>query len=226
MHNLITAFTYLVRHGVQSKIEPSELHLQNAFASVPPGSSHSERMHRLADTFAYGGNPTNPPDMLIKGGDAVVTAMFDRNSPVAILYSASAEQQLSVDDPSLSRAARTCETWDKRDLLYVFVSTDVTCFLYGDCFAASNTDEQNCSRRARVKNPHRLIAEWGGVELAAKVTASPLVAVLRQTKYDGFPESDRVAIQSTLGVQIYSINIPDPDNKSRTVAVILLTLSP
>jgi hypothetical protein len=93
--------------------------------------------------FSYLGNANNPPDLILKNGDAIeVKKIESLNSQIA-LNSSYPKSKLFSDDPMITDACRNCEenTWIEKDLIYTIGVTEkgrlkLVWFIYGDCYAA------------------------------------------------------------------------------------------
>ena len=92
--------------------------------------------------FSYIGNQNNPPDIIIKQGDAVEVKKIENIHSGIALNSSHPKDKLYSDSPMITTACRNCEDWREKDLIYaVGVSSDDSLkslwFVYGDCYSAS-----------------------------------------------------------------------------------------
>ena len=100
-----------------------------------------------SDFFSYLGNTSNPPDMIIKNGDAIEVKKIETPTSALALNSSYPKDKLHRDDSRITEFCRNCEPndWQIKDILYVVgVSPKGTnklrnlWFVYGDCYAADN----------------------------------------------------------------------------------------
>lgn len=132
-------------------------------------------IHAFADTFDYGsdevhekwwkvfsylGNSVNPPDMMLKGGDAIEVKKIVNNSvdlrrfSKVLLNSIYPKQMLKKDDPLLTYQCRKAETWDTKDIIYAVGVVRKhrlrhLCMVYGRDYCAS--DEIYNEQRHKIK---------------------------------------------------------------------------
>lgn len=93
--------------------------------------------------FSYLGNKNNPPDLIIKGSDAIEVKKIGGNSTDIQLNSSYPKSKLFSDNESITQACRDCEDgWIEKDMVYAvgLLNKDklkVFMMVYGDCYAAS-----------------------------------------------------------------------------------------
>ncbi len=92
--------------------------------------------------FSWLGNSNNPPDLILKFGDAVEVKKISSRSTDIALNSSYPKSKLSFDDPMITKGCRECEkSWTSKDLIYAIghVEEDklkLLWLIYGDCYAA------------------------------------------------------------------------------------------
>jgi len=132
--------------------EALELYVKDIFCNSLEIETLAEKNEIFSKYFSYIGNQNNPPDLMIKGGDAIeVKKIESLNSGIA-LNSSYPKNKLYSDSAMITKACRECEEWTEKDLLYVVGVTknDILkslWFVYGDCYAASS----DCYERIRTK---------------------------------------------------------------------------
>ncbi len=123
--------------------EALELYVKDIFCNSLEIETLAQKNEIFAKYFSYIGNQNNPPDLMIKDGDAIeVKKIESLNSGIA-LNSSYPKNKLYSDSSMITKACRECEEWTEKDLLYVVGVTknDVLkslWFVYGDCYAASS----------------------------------------------------------------------------------------
>ncbi|PIZ00327.1 restriction endonuclease [bacterium (Candidatus Howlettbacteria) CG_4_10_14_0_8_um_filter_40_9] len=128
MNNVGTALEYFVRDIFCSSIDIVGL--------VNKDKKHSEYL-------SYLGNQNNPPDFIVKNGDAIEVKKIGRLVSSIALNSSYPKSKLHSDDVRILRSCRECDggEWVKKDIIYAVGSvTDskikTLWFIYGDCYAA------------------------------------------------------------------------------------------
>lgn len=78
-----------------------------------------ERLERLEDVFSYLGNNSNPPDAMLRGGDAIEVKKIESLDAPLALNSSYPKHTIRADSPMISEACRDAEDWHEKDMLYV-----------------------------------------------------------------------------------------------------------
>lgn len=94
--------------------------------------------------FSYLGNQNNPPDIIIKKGDAIeVKKIESLNSSIA-LNSSYPKDKLYCNDPRITNFCKNSDggKWKEKDIIYVVgvapkSKLKAVWFVYGDCYAAN-----------------------------------------------------------------------------------------
>jgi hypothetical protein len=79
----------------------------------------TSRLVRLSEAFSYLGNDSNPPDAMLKDGDAIEVKKIESDDASLALNSSYPKHVLRADSDMISKACRNAETWTKKDMLYV-----------------------------------------------------------------------------------------------------------
>lgn len=101
-----------------------------------------------AENFSYSGNQNNPPDFIVKNGDAVEVKKIGNLKAAIALNSSFPKEKLLSNDTFITEACRQCEPWTEKDYIYTVGSVigkklKLLWLVYGDCYAASkNTYER------------------------------------------------------------------------------------
>jgi len=178
MKNIIDAVITLVTknnfslenfHGGNNRINETgyalEDYVKNLFANTFD-VSENERLEIWSETFSYLGNDANPPDIMLKGGDAVEVKKIQSNDAALALNSSYPKQILSAENPMISNACRAAESWSEKDLIYIVGvvknnSIKNLCMIYGRDYCAA----AECYNKIRQKIKSG-VEEISGVEFA------------------------------------------------------------
>lgn len=123
--------------------EALEVYAKDIFSGGIALSNISAKEKLYSKTFSYIGNQNNPPDIIIRGGDAIEVKKHIGITPGSLALNSSYPKDiLYADSPMITEGCRTCEEWERKDILYVVGSVDAEnirslWFVYGDCYAAS-----------------------------------------------------------------------------------------
>jgi hypothetical protein len=140
--NLATySSTYLIR--INAVGEQLEFYVKDAIC----GSFRlpmREKERKYQETFSLLGNQNNPPDAIIRGGDAFEIKKIQSLSASIALNSSPPKDKLHRDDTRITQACRRCEggNWVSKDLFYVVGSTKnkkirSLFFVQGSCYSAN-----------------------------------------------------------------------------------------
>ncbi len=119
-----------------------EYFVKDLFCGTLRESTLSVKEKAYSKYFSYLGNQNNPPDAIIRNGDAIEVKKFSGITANSIALNSSYPKDLIYSESSMiSQACRDCEKWTKKDLLYIVggVLDDrirSMWLVYGDCYAA------------------------------------------------------------------------------------------
>lgn len=126
----------------------------------------NERLEKLSNVFSYLGNNSNPPDAMLRCGDAIEVKKIESNGSSLALNSSYPKHTLKSNSPMISNACRTAENWNEKDMIYAVGVVNGTnlkhlSMVYGLDYCAS----EECYNRIKstIKNG---IEEIHGVEFA------------------------------------------------------------
>lgn len=110
----------------------------------------ADRLEAINNTFSYVGNNSNPPDAMLRGGDAIEIKKTENIGASLALNSSHPRNKLRNTDPMISTACRLAENWTSKDVIYAvgFVSGNQLKHLsmvYGHNYCAS----EECYSRIR-----------------------------------------------------------------------------
>lgn len=157
---------YSGRNRANSVGDALEIYIKDAFANTIQAKDEQERMKKYNEVFSWLGNQNHPPDIMIRGGDAIeVKKTQSVNSDLA-LNSSYPKSNIQANSPMITRECRNCEDWKEKDLIYcVGHTTDDTInslwMVYGNIYAAKHETYQIIKNKITVG-----INEIPNVELA------------------------------------------------------------
>ncbi len=103
----------------------------------------NERILKQNEYFSYLGNQNNPPDLIIKNGDAFEIKKIETSEGSIALNSSYPKDKLYSHSNMITEACRTCEdSWVEKDICYIIGCIDSQknikniWFIYGDCYCA------------------------------------------------------------------------------------------
>lgn len=133
--------SYSGRNTINNIGESLEVYIQDVFANTF-GLSSQARDKRISEVFSYLGNQNNPPDIILRGSDAIEVKKIQSKGSAIALNSSYPKSKLHCDDPKITDACKHCEDWSIKDMIYAIgITTDSSLkhlwFIYGDCYAAS-----------------------------------------------------------------------------------------
>ncbi len=145
--------------------ESLEGFVKDAFAGTFSIEDAQHKLQAYQTLFSYLGNQNNPPDFMIRGGDAVEVKKLERKAPRLALNSSYPKAELRADSPMITKACRDAETWSRKDLLYVVGrlegqdSVRTLWLSYGDCYAAASSVYE------RAREAIKIAIQQSGLEL-------------------------------------------------------------
>jgi hypothetical protein len=138
---------YSGRNRVNNVGEALESFVKDAFVNCIRTESEIEKLEKYNEAFSWLGNQNHPPDIMIKGGDAIeVKKTQSANSDLA-LNSSYPKSTVKADSTMITQACKTCEAWTEKDLIYcVGHTTDDSIkslwMVYGSIYAANHETYQ------------------------------------------------------------------------------------
>lgn len=140
-NDLVSQYRSLNR--MNSMGEALEFYVKDIFSGLLSESDLTKKEQSYSQFFSYLGNQNNPPDIIIKNGDAIEVKKHLSVRPNGLALNSSYPKDfLYSDSPMITTACKECEEWSKKDLLYVVGSIldnkiKSLWFVYGNCYAAS-----------------------------------------------------------------------------------------
>lgn len=95
-----------------------EEYIKDLFAGTVNETDEQSRNIALSKVFSYLGNQNNPPDAMLRGGDAIEVKKIESNGSSLALNSSYPKAKLFSDSPMINAACRSCEEWSVKDMIY------------------------------------------------------------------------------------------------------------
>ena len=144
LESLEIADFYKSRIRVNNMGEALEKFIADAFAGTFAITNEEQINNIHEKTFSYKGNQNNPPDAIIRGGDAIEIKKVEGNNPKTIpLNSSYPKDKLYANSHMITNECRNCEeNWTEKDIIYTVGIIQnkylkSLCFVYGEDYAAS-----------------------------------------------------------------------------------------
>ena len=157
MTNILKALTNIVENPVIDLIshyngsnrannmgDALETYVKDIFCnSLEENNQEKDRLY--SQNFSYLGNTNNPPDIILKNGDAVEVKKIESMGSALALNSSYPKNKLFADDSRITDECKNCDngTWEQKDIIYVVgvalkgtKKLKALWFVYGDCYAA------------------------------------------------------------------------------------------
>lgn len=142
---------YAGRNRANSMGDAFENYIKDAFANTFLTSIERDRMKIFEQKFSWLGSQNNPPDIMIKNGDAIEVKKIQNAKSSLALNSSYPKADLRQNSPMMTKECRQCEDWSVKDLIYcVGHTSDIELkslwMVYGSIYAAKQETYQ------RIKN--------------------------------------------------------------------------
>jgi len=138
---------YSGRNRANGMGDALENYIKDAFAGTFEFKDETKKMQTYNKEFSWLGSQNNPPDIMIKGGDAIeVKKTQSANSSLA-LNSSYPKTDLRHTSPMITKECKECEEWTIKDLIYCVGHTSDTSLkslwmVYGNSYAAKHETYQ------------------------------------------------------------------------------------
>lgn len=108
---------YQGRNRANSVGDALEVYIKDVFANTID-KSEKESIVEYEKVFSYLGNQNNPPDLIIKNGDAIEVKKIQSSGSALALNSSFPKAKLYVNSPMITKSCKECEEWDVKDIIY------------------------------------------------------------------------------------------------------------
>lgn len=138
---------YSGRNRANNVGEALEMYIKDAFANTIQEQDDQLKNSKFNQVFSWLGNQNHPPDIMIRGGDAIeVKKTQSANSDLALNSSFPKSNILSSSN-MITQECRTCENWSEKDLIYCVGHTsdhsiNTLWMVYGNIYAAKQETYQ------------------------------------------------------------------------------------
>jgi hypothetical protein len=154
MTNVLTAIRTIINHPISDLVnyyqsknrinqmgEALECFIKDIFADTVTESDQQKKLLRYSEVFSYSGNANNPPDLILRRGDAVEVKKIESIGAGIALNSSYPKSKLYADSPLITSHCRNCEDWQEKDIIYAIgvaqgKKLKLLWLIYGDCYAA------------------------------------------------------------------------------------------
>ncbi len=102
---------YSGRNTINNVGEALEAYIQDAFADTINETDLINRNQKISHIFSYLGNQNNPPDIVLKNGDAIEVKKIQSKGAAIALNSSYPKHKLYSTDPRITEACKICEDW-------------------------------------------------------------------------------------------------------------------
>ena len=115
----IVSITKHEQPRVNKEGSPLDAFVKDAFCNSFSIKGPKEKMIIYLSNFSYLGSQNNPPDLIVKGGDAIEVKKVKGFGGSAIaLNSSYPKSKLQADDDMITTECKNCEQWKEKDIAY------------------------------------------------------------------------------------------------------------
>ena len=157
---------YTNHNRANSMGDALEEYIKDIFAGTYTITDEQKRLKMISESFSYLGNNSNPPDAMLKNGDAIEVKKIENNNSSLALNSSYPKHKLYADSPMISIHCKDAEDWNEKDIIYAVGVVDNNkllnlSFVYGLDYCAS--EETYTKIKTKIKDGVEAIS---GVEFA------------------------------------------------------------
>ena len=131
-----------------------EEYIKDIFADTLGEVDDGIRNEKINQTFSYLGNTNNPPDAILRDGDAIEVKKIENYNSGLALNSSYPKSKLFSDSYMITDACKNCEIWKEKDIIYIVGSVNNNklynlFFVYGIDFAADYKIYENIKNKIK-----------------------------------------------------------------------------
>jgi hypothetical protein len=140
--NLLDYYRSKSKNRINAVGDALEEYIKDIFADTIEDTNLDRKTDKYNQVFSWQGSQNNPPDLIIRNGDAVEVKKIGTIGSQIALNSSFPKAKLFASDPMIVSDCRNCENWIEKDLIYAIGVTsnhklNLLWLIYGDCYAAS-----------------------------------------------------------------------------------------
>ena len=146
---------YSISHNrANSMGEALEEYVKAIFSGTLFETDKNKRMEIISEVFSYLGNTNNPPDSILRDGDAIEVKKIENKSSSLALNSSYPKAKLYSNSSMITDACRNCEEWKEKDIIYAIGTCEKNkltslIFVYGEDYAAENKIYENVKNKIK-----------------------------------------------------------------------------
>ena len=147
---------YSISHNrANSMGEALEEYVKDIFSGTLFENDKNKRMEIISEVFSYLGNTNNPPDSILRGGDAIEVKKIENKTSSLALNSSYPKAKLYSNSSMITDACRNCEEWKEKDIIYAIGTCEKNkltslIFVYGEDYAAENKIYENVKNKIKL----------------------------------------------------------------------------
>ena len=147
---------YSISHNrANSMGEALEEYIKDIFSGALFENDKNKRLEIISEVFSYLGNTNNPPDSILRGGDAIEVKKIENKSSSLALNSSYPKAKLYSNSSMITDACRNCEEWEEKDIIYAIGTCEKNkltslIFVYGEDYAAENKIYENVKNKIKL----------------------------------------------------------------------------
>ena len=147
---------YSISHNRANNMgEALEEYIKDVFSGTLFEKDKNKRIEIISEVFSYLGNTNNPPDSILRGGDAIEVKKIENKSSSLALNSSYPKAKLYSNSSMITDACRNCEKWEEKDIIYTIGTCEKNkltslIFLYGEDYAAENKIYENVKNKIKL----------------------------------------------------------------------------
>jgi hypothetical protein len=134
---------YQGKNRINNVGDALEILVKDIFAGTLDEADEGKKIVKYEQIFSYLGNQNNPPDAIVKNGDAIEVKKIESFKAGIHLNSSYPKSKLVRNDPMITDSCRIIDggNWQAKDLIYIIGVVKQRqlkrlWFLLGDCYAA------------------------------------------------------------------------------------------
>ena len=110
---------YRNRNRANAMGDALEEYIKDLFAGTINENDPQVRLEKFSEIFSYSGNTNNPPDIILRDGDAIEVKKIESPGAEIALNSSYPKAKLFSDSPMITEACRSCEEWTEKEVMYI-----------------------------------------------------------------------------------------------------------